>query len=247
MVSVGLIVSILVGAGVFWLERQRHYQTVITDPLQTLKLFNARLHSSLDNRDLSGQGSKILKEMQKDNSFCMDRESGSYIFVRVVDNKGKLLTSITRSDEPDQPDYGSMLKKPQVTNQTKFRKGYKSDVIRLDSSTLIIMAAPLNNSAGEQVAIIEGVYEVTSETVDKIIESVVHFSIIAILIVLMTTALLYPTIIGLMKHLSRLAGNLLYANLGIIKVLGGAISKRDSDTNEHNYRVTIFKTVSYAI
>jgi HD-GYP domain-containing protein (c-di-GMP phosphodiesterase class II) len=40
-----------------------------------------------------------------------------------------------------------------------------------------------------------------------------------------------------MTHLSR---DLLEANLEIIKVLGSAIAKRDSDTDLHNYRVAIY-------
>ncbi len=31
-----------------------------------------------------------------------------------------------------------------------------------------------------------------------------------------------------------------HANITLLKVLGGAIAKRDSDTNAHNYRVTIY-------
>ena len=31
-----------------------------------------------------------------------------------------------------------------------------------------------------------------------------------------------------------------HANITLLKVLGGAIAKRDSDTSAHNYRVTIY-------
>ena len=40
-------------------------------------------------------------------------------------------------------------------------------------------------------------------------------------------------------ELELVASQLLQANTGILEVLGSAIAKRDSDTNAHNYRVTI--------
>jgi putative nucleotidyltransferase with HDIG domain len=54
-----------------------------------------------------------------------------------------------------------------------------------------------------------------------------------------TTALLYPVIINLLNRVSSLSARLFEANLEILKVLGSAVAKRDSDTDSHNYRVTI--------
>jgi HD-GYP domain-containing protein (c-di-GMP phosphodiesterase class II) len=51
---------------------------------------------------------------------------------------------------------------------------------------------------------------------------------------------MYPIILNLLGRLSKLTVNLLDANLETLQVLGSAIAKRDSDTDAHNYRVTIF-------
>ena len=40
--------------------------------------------------------------------------------------------------------------------------------------------------------------------------------------------------------MSRLTVNLLDANLETMQVLGSAIAKRDSDTDAHNYRVSVY-------
>jgi len=63
---------------------------------------------------------------------------------------------------------------------------------------------------------------------------------VAVIIVIVTTLLLYPTIIRLVRRLAGLSENLLDANLQMLGVLGSAIAKRDSDTDVHNYRVTIY-------
>ena len=44
----------------------------------------------------------------------------------------------------------------------------------------------------------------------------------------------------LINRLSQQANNLLEANIETLEVLGSAIAKRDSDTDIHNYRVTIY-------
>jgi HD-GYP domain-containing protein (c-di-GMP phosphodiesterase class II) len=58
--------------------------------------------------------------------------------------------------------------------------------------------------------------------------------------VLLTTLALYPVILALNKDVMRFSRDLLKANIELMEVLGGAIAKRDSDTNVHNYRVTIY-------
>jgi HD-GYP domain-containing protein (c-di-GMP phosphodiesterase class II) len=57
---------------------------------------------------------------------------------------------------------------------------------------------------------------------------------------LVTAGLLYPSIMMLLRRLGTTSGRLLDANLETLKVLGSTISKRDSDTDLHNYRVTIY-------
>jgi HD-GYP domain-containing protein (c-di-GMP phosphodiesterase class II) len=43
-------------------------------------------------------------------------------------------------------------------------------------------------------------------------------------------------------ELERAARGLMVANMSMLEVLGNAIAKRDSDTSDHNYRVTIYST-----
>ena len=52
--------------------------------------------------------------------------------------------------------------------------------------------------------------------------------------------ILYPLIHASYRKLQRSSRELLESHLYTIKVLGNAIAERDSDTDEHNYRVTYF-------
>jgi putative nucleotidyltransferase with HDIG domain len=99
---------------------------------------------------------------------------------------------------------------------------------------------PLTNSSGEVVAHIEGAFAVSAEAVADVRRRALKAALIIIAIVLVTTGLLYPVIIKLMSRLTRLNYKLLDSQLETLKVLGSAIATRDSDTDAHNYRVTIY-------
>jgi HD-GYP domain-containing protein (c-di-GMP phosphodiesterase class II) len=59
-------------------------------------------------------------------------------------------------------------------------------------------------------------------------------------IVVCVAALLFPVILHLTRRLADYSTHLLEANLETLSVLGSAIAKRDSDTDAHNYRVSLY-------
>ena len=63
---------------------------------------------------------------------------------------------------------------------------------------------------------------------------------IVVLITLATTGLLYPVVLRLTNRLVSFSRNMQAANFETLSLLGCVVAKRDSDTDEHNYRVTIY-------
>jgi len=59
-------------------------------------------------------------------------------------------------------------------------------------------------------------------------------------IVFAVTLAFYPIYRSLLTQQLKLTRNLLESNIDILQVLGSAIAKRDSNTDSHNYRVTIY-------
>jgi HD-GYP domain-containing protein (c-di-GMP phosphodiesterase class II) len=86
----------------------------------------------------------------------------------------------------------------------------------------------------------EGIFEVAPARLIRVQENVFATVTIVIGVVIGTTLFLLPIVIGLNHHLVTLSGRLLRANVEILEVLGSAIAKRDSDTGQHNYRVTLY-------
>ncbi|NOQ66013.1 MAG: HD domain-containing protein, partial [Desulfobacterales bacterium] len=114
------------------------------------------------------------------------------------------------------------------------------ETMRLQGKLLVRTAAILTNDKAETVAHIEGMYAVSPEVISEIRSRIIKGILIGISVVITTVFLMYPIILNLLSRVSKLTVNLLDSNLETLQVLGSAIAKRDSDTDAHNYRVTIF-------
>jgi HD-GYP domain-containing protein (c-di-GMP phosphodiesterase class II) len=110
----------------------------------------------------------------------------------------------------------------------------------MDGRLLLQVMVPLFDERGALIAYFEAVYQVDDVTLTAIKEDV--FGALALLVaaVLAATLALYPVIILLNRGLVRLTAELLEGNLELMDVLGSAVAERDSATNAHNYRVTLY-------
>jgi HD-GYP domain-containing protein (c-di-GMP phosphodiesterase class II) len=105
---------------------------------------------------------------------------------------------------------------------------------------LLRETVPLHDSTGRAAGSVDAWFEVSewerSEARRRLIDSIAF----GIGIVLATALLLYPIVSRLLRRLETLSRNLLDANLETLGVVGSTIAKRDSDTDAHNYRVTVY-------
>lgn len=102
------------------------------------------------------------------------------------------------------------------------------------------MQMPLNNDMIDGQII--GLYD-ASDIVDNIYKKLLYDTFeLAIMFILIFSAV-YPTILLLHRGFIDKAKKLSKSNIDILKTLGSAIAKRDSDTNMHNYRVTLYSII----
>lgn len=99
---------------------------------------------------------------------------------------------------------------------------------------------PLWTSNNELAGYFEGVYEVDHDVVEQIEARVVQAVLMAMGGIFLTSLLLYPVIIYLNRQLICFAREVFQANVEMLEVMGSAIAKRDSTTDSHNYRVTLY-------
>jgi len=114
------------------------------------------------------------------------------------------------------------------------------DKLFIDGEIFIQVLVPFLQADGSKAGFFEGVYHVDAATTSAIKAQVIKSIALAVIVVLVTSMLLYPVIVMLNRRLMKYSRQLLRSNLQVLEVLGNAVAKRDSDTDVHNYRVTLY-------
>lgn len=112
--------------------------------------------------------------------------------------------------------------------------------VRIGDEHLIQVVIPLTGESGGLDGYLEGTYRIDDRTLANQKQQILDGALTAVVAVFSTALLLYPLMLGLLRHASRLSRRLLDSNLSLIRSLGNAVAKRDSDTDAHSYRVTLY-------
>lgn len=111
--------------------------------------------------------------------------------------------------------------------------------IELKEGSLIQVVMPLMGKASV-VGYLEGIYLLDSATLSNMRRQVFLSIATAIASSFAVGLVLFPILNSLYGKVTRLSDRLLTSNLSLIKSLGAAVAKRDSDTDVHNYRVALY-------
>jgi HD-GYP domain-containing protein (c-di-GMP phosphodiesterase class II) len=238
LVIMGIAVALLLGLAVFLNERNKISERVIALAQQRTKLFNSRFMHLFDIPGLSDHES-IQHALENFRSGREQSELGDIVFVIIYNSYLKNVAEVMDRD------YSGIEEiKKVIESSERWLPSHGADewheILQIKGTSHLRMIMPLLNSAGVVVGIGEGVFVPSAKTIQEGRLKVVITMFIVMAIVLLTTSLLYPVILNLTNKLSDFSVRLLDSNLEILETLGSAIALRDSDTNAHNYRVTIF-------
>lgn len=233
-----LLISIIIASTVFSLEIHRLGRMVNSRASEMAERFNDEVRHLLKGPILKGK--KELRDKLKLLSIVGKHNLGigHIIYAGIYDNAGKPVFIEKDSECPYLDKVEAVMSSfdhQQIKNSRKVYK-YKN----INGNPHIQLIYPLTNSKKDQVGYIKGLFAVSSKERDEVINRIARTTLEAVGIVVLTTIILYPIITTLIRRLSKLAHNLMEANIETLSVLGGAIAKRDSDTDIHNYRVTIY-------
>lgn len=112
--------------------------------------------------------------------------------------------------------------------------------IEASDERLVRVVLPLSNADGALAGYLESVNRLDGKTLEIRRIRIRNSAISAAISVLISASLLYPLLLAMLQRAAGLSRRLLDANLSLIHSLGNAIAKRDSDTDAHNYRVTLY-------
>jgi len=105
---------------------------------------------------------------------------------------------------------------------------------------LIQVVLPMFGKDGTLAGYLECIDRLDEQTLRAQREQVRNGALTAVVSVLVAALLLYPLLLAMLHRSAGLSRRLLESNLSLMRSLGNAIAKRDSDTDAHNYRVTFY-------
>jgi len=220
--AAALVIALVLGGAVYLYEMER-----IDDAVVDLAMREARAFAALDD------GAPLEGRLQ---AFLAAREhgpDGHFVFAEVYDAGRAPLAEVSRGDVAAVEAAFDRTAHPFPADG---RAHY--DKVTLDGRLYLRVLTDL--PSGRSGGFFEGIFAVAPERLAHIRDSVLGTVAIVAAVVAGTTLFLLPIVIGLNRHLVSLSARLLRANVEILEVLGGAIAKRDSDTSQHNFRVTLY-------
>ncbi len=239
LTAAAIVLSLLFAAIAFYNNQERMEQEVFALARLRIDQLNVYIQDLLDSSE-SLSPAALEKRLDEfvDASGKIVVDDGRFVLVRIYDPAGQPLL-----DRPDDSFEAIAAVKQAVDGaQITPLKPDEFKVVskRLQGQPFVGVRVPLTNSSHEVVAQVLGVFAVSPAAIETIRGNVLRTMLYVIGLVIATALVIYPIIAGLLGRLSRTTVKLLDSNLEILQVLGGAIAKRDSDTDAHNYRVTVY-------
>ena len=223
----------------FYTNQQRIEKEVVELAHLRVGQFGLSIRDLLDSEDVLTPA--VLE--RRFNRFIEETGSvvlpdGRFVLVRIYDPVGQLLLDVADDSFAAVPAVRQAVDDADITAL----EAHEFHVVttELEGLPLVGVAVPLNNSANEVMAQVVGVFAISAAAIVDIRGNILRTMLYVAGLIIATALTIYPIIGRLLDRLSRQTVRLLDSNLETLQVLGGAIAKRDSDTDAHNYRVSVF-------
>jgi HD-GYP domain-containing protein (c-di-GMP phosphodiesterase class II) len=238
IVIVTIVVSGIVSAIVIHREQGRVIAVAHDRALIRTGTLAVLIRDQLDKPDL-GDHSEIQRMLNMLAYKGFELSTGHYVFARVLDTAGREVARIQDLNHNNLSGVLNYVKSEQLQiHGIKDGTGFMP--VSIKDREYVRAWVPLADSRGAGAAYVEAFFTTTPEADMAARLNIIKSVMLSIGIVLATSLLLYPVIVQLVRRLERLSLKLLDANLEMISVVGSTIAKRDSDTDAHNFRVTIY-------
>jgi len=225
LVPAWLILSVVLGALTYWTESRRADNVVFDLVTEAAGHFNTPANAAMFHGDPE-EHRQALREFL---------EQSHFVSLRLYSPEQRLLIEIWKAGNRD-------LAAAADAHRHDFPAAgvHHHNKIRVDDTLYIQVLMPLVSSGNRIFGYFEGIYQVPSTTLAAIAQRVRDALVLVLLVVALTSLALYPVIVALNRDTLRLSTALLDSNVELMRTLGSAIAKRDSDTDAHNYRVTLY-------
>lgn len=234
----GVTLALLIGLAVILYERGRVSEEAIEYAVGRTQLFSARYdHLLVDPENLDPEAIR-----QAVDEFRKSRQRspvGDFVYVGIFDTGLRSLVDFFNEN------YSHAAKVKEVSKNIYRRSSEKDlyhEIIFIGGTPHLRIFLPLTNNGNETAAFVNAIFAFSPEAIWDFRIRGIRAMLGVMAVVLLTTAVLYPVVLRLTRRISDFSVMLLDANLETLETLGNAIAQRDSDTNAHNYRVSIYST-----
>jgi len=221
----GIAISVLIGALVYYWESWRVENMAFDLAIISAKHFDSPEMRKMLVADKPSNHPELVELLEK----------SSFMGIRIFDLSGNVLIEAWMNNPGNfQPAVNA--------HRHDFPKPGKTHNNWLENAggDFVQVVIPLLDSTGKTEAYFEGVYRPDAGTQYARKHQVRGAVLTSFVVTIAALILLYPVLLGLTKRSLSLSNSLLDSNLELLQSLGSAIAKRDSDTDTHNYRVTLY-------
>ncbi|MBE0603475.1 MAG: HD domain-containing protein, partial [Deltaproteobacteria bacterium] len=236
LAAVALSMAVLAGLSALLLERNRVSGEAVAYALGRAELFHSRYaHLFADPARIdAGMLRKALTEFSRTGG---ETPLGNFVAMRVWGMDGAPVTEIFKA-EYDLAD-AVRAAAARAPAPKPGDSGMRSEPVRVGGKPHLRILLPVRGASGERIAVADTLFAFSPETIRGFRRQGIRAGLWIALTALLTAAILYPVILHLARRIVNFSVRLLDANLDTLETLGNAIARRDSDTNSHNYRVTV--------
>lgn len=235
---VAVLLAGILGAAAFLNERRQLGDRVAEKSRLSVELLKAEVRHLVDRG--AGSATELpVRQALENLAHTMPRsELGGFAVVMIHDPARRELARLANPDGPAAERMAAALK----ARGLRFpEQGVElGAMLGVADTPDVPVALPITDLKGEIVGFANGVFLLSPAATDDLTRAALRAGAFAAVFVLITVLFVYPVIRSLIARLGELTLRLLDANIDTIKALGSAIAKRDSDTDAHNYRVTIY-------
>ncbi|HBG21219.1 MAG TPA: response regulator [Desulfobulbaceae bacterium] len=223
-----LVLSLLVGGLVEYLGHTRLDNHVVNMAQTETSHYTADFAAYLESpspQALALFSRTIQTLIEKDNLIVVEFYS--------ADSK-----KVTEAIKPSAAEIEKRL--PKHGDEFSNASGIICEKLTLGQDIFLRVFVPIFDSAGSKNGYLEGIYHAPGDIVAQNKNEILLALTLVVVVIFVITLALYPLIIRLNRKLLDYSHILALTNIGVLKVLGSAIAKRDSDTNIHNFRVALY-------
>lgn len=237
LLAAGVIVALAFGAIAYARGYERIGEAVVLTARGGIERIRLDVRRLLDTTTLAPRvAMQQVLDAQPDQA--PDRRNGQFAAVRFHDPRGAALAERVVPIDTDAATLTRVLDNGAPRHPRADELWQQN--ITIAGHPYIHLVMPVMDRHGALAVYAEGLFRVSEEAMVQVRRTALQTALYVSLIVFATALLLYPVILTLMRRLAHYSESLLAANLEVLEVLGSAIAKRDSDTDAHNYRVTLY-------